>query len=294
MSDAIRLLELEKAITKAGDLPAVPAVVSEVLRLTDDANVALQAVSDVIQRDPAITAKLLRVSNSPYYGMKQAVGTLKLALVILGVREVRNIVLGISVMDALRNGRTERLLEKHDFWNHSALVGGLARKLGTQFRLGLQGEDFIAGLLHDIGKLVLWRQLGEAYESVFVGSGGHSMRLCKAERAAFGFDHADAAAVLANKWNMPETLRDALAFHHDGEGRSLESAKDPRLAAVVRIANLAARDDWSAESVSGIQSLTDSAAWDLVCHGQVLSMEERRGLLAGFVEALDEAPVLSL
>ncbi len=294
MSDASRLLELEKAITKVGDLPVVPEVVSEVLRLTDDPDVALQAVSDEIQRDPAITAKLLRVSNSPYYGMKQAVGTLKLALVILGVREVRNIVLGISVMDALRNERTERLLQKSDFWNHSALVGGLARKLGTHFRLGLQGEDFIAGLLHDIGKLLLWRQLDGAYESVFVASGGHSMRLCEAERAAFGFDHADAAALLANKWNMPETLRDALAFHHDGDGRSLESAKDPRLAAVVRIANYAARDDWSAESAEGIQSLTDNAAWDLVCHGLVFSTEERRELLAGFMDQLDEAPALSL
>ena len=80
----------EKLLANVGDLPAMPEVVSEVLRLTDDPDTAMAQVSDVIQRDPALTAKILKVSNSPYYGMKQYVGTLKLAIVILGVREVRN------------------------------------------------------------------------------------------------------------------------------------------------------------------------------------------------------------
>jgi HD-like signal output (HDOD) protein len=135
----------------------MPGVVAEVLRVTGDPDVAVGEVSSVIERDSALTAKLLKVSNSPYYGMNQVVGTLKLALVILGVREVRNIVLGISVVDSLKDSSTERLLDQLDFWDHSVKVAGFAKKLGTHLRLNLQGEDFIASRLHDIGKMVLWR-----------------------------------------------------------------------------------------------------------------------------------------
>ena len=92
---------VEKVVAKLGDLPAMPDVVAGVMELTADANVAVSEVSALIERDPALTAKLLKVSNSSYYGMRQVVGTLKLALVILGVREVRNIVVGISVLESL-------------------------------------------------------------------------------------------------------------------------------------------------------------------------------------------------
>ena len=98
---------VDRIIARVGDLPAMPAVVSEVLRVTDDPATAMSEVSSIVQADPALTAKILRVSNSSYYGMKQYVGTLKLALVILGVREVRNIVLGITVFETLKNEKSD-------------------------------------------------------------------------------------------------------------------------------------------------------------------------------------------
>ena len=83
-------MEIEEIITKLGELPAMPLVVSEVLNRTEDPTISLSEVSEIIQQDPALTAKILKVSNSPYYGMRQVVGTLKLALVILGVREIQH------------------------------------------------------------------------------------------------------------------------------------------------------------------------------------------------------------
>jgi len=94
---------IEKIVAQVGDLPAVPKVVGDVLSMTEDPSVPMARVGEVIQRDPALTAKILRIGNSPYYGMRQYVATLKLALVILGAREVRNIVVGIAVLDTLRN-----------------------------------------------------------------------------------------------------------------------------------------------------------------------------------------------
>ena len=281
---------VEKAIAKVGDLPAIPEVVAEVLRLTENPDVAMADVSKVIERDPALSAKLLKVSNSPYYGMKQVVGTIKLALVILGVREVRNIVIGISVVETLRNRDTDRLVNHWDFWNHSVLVGGLAKRLSAEFRLHLQGEDFIAGLLHDIGKMILWRQIGRPYEKLFADAGGHGESLVAAERAAFEFDHADAAATLAVKWNMPQSLADALWCHHPSKERRLENAKDPQLAALVRISNAAARADWSESLPAGC---IDDEPWRILLEDRpALNNDQRCTLLKDHLQELEQSPVL--
>ncbi|HOE65818.1 MAG TPA: HDOD domain-containing protein, partial [Candidatus Hydrogenedentes bacterium] len=230
---------LQKIIDKVGDLPAMPSTVAEVLRLTQDMSVGMDEVSAVIERDAALTAKILRISNSSYYGMRQNVGSLKLALVILGVREVRNIVLGISVFDTLHDDNADTLLAAN-LKEHSLLVAGLAKKLDSEMRLNFQGEDFIAGLLHDMGKMVLLNKLGEKYLNIVRVATYSNQDLCDLERDAFGFSHAEAAAALAAVWSLPASLADALRLHHYTPGESLEDAKNPKLAAVVRVANNAA------------------------------------------------------
>ena len=184
---------VEKVVARIGDLPAMPEIVTKVMQITEDPGVAVSDVSELIEQDPALTAKLLKVSNSSYYGMRQVVGTLKLALVILGVREVRNIVLGISVVDTLSDASTDRLLNKEGLWKHSVTVASFSKKLGIHLDLSLQGEDFIAGLLHDIGKLVLWRQMQDEYIEVYDAAKENGGSLHEFELDRLGFDHADAA-----------------------------------------------------------------------------------------------------
>ncbi|MBI5095869.1 MAG: HDOD domain-containing protein [Candidatus Hydrogenedentes bacterium] len=275
---------LEHVISKIGDLPAMPEAVGEVLRLTDDPQVGMVRVSEAIQQDPALTAKILKVSNSPYYGMKQYVGTLKLALVILGVREVRNIVLGVSVFDALHNDRTETLLTGQ-FWTHSFTVAGLAKQLGLRLHLGLQGEDFISGLLHDIGKMVMCRQLGGQYETVFRASGGSSDALCAAERDAFGFNHAEAGAALALYWNLPETLADSLWLHHAQADADLSEARDPKLASLIRVANRAAHDGITTGAEYSCSACGEESAWKFLDpQGTMPGIEQRSEFLSQFGE----------
>jgi len=281
---------LDRVVAKLGDLPALPDVVAQVLRITEDPSSEMARVSAVIQRDPALTAKILKVGNSPYYGMKQYVGTLKLALVILGVREVRNIVLGINVFDAISDGKVDTALIR-DFWGHSVRVGGLSKKLGAALGLGLQGEDFISGLLHDVGKIALLRQLGPSYMRIFKASGGHSAALCKLEKEMFGFDHADAAAALAAQWNLPKTLGDAMWRHHSEDREELANTKDPRLAALVCIANVAAREDFSDPNGAPGPSCLLTEAWGLLRTPR--TPEEpaaRREMLARFVKEFEESP----
>ena len=268
-------LDINAITSKIGDLPAVPEVVAEVIVLTDEPDSELTDVAQAIEKDPALAAKVLKVANSPYYGMRQVVGSLRLALVVLGIREVQNVVLGIGILDTLRLDRTKVLLDPTNFWDHSFKTGGLARRLTAHFDLAVHGEEFVAGLLHDIGKLVLWSQLADEYETVYRASMPASQILQDMERDAFGFDHADIGAALAKSWNMPETLVDAIAYHHDRDDLTLSDATDPQLAALVRIANLAMNEEQRDPQEVLEEVCADDIAWELAVPGEEIPVEHR-------------------
>ncbi len=284
--------KIDRIVARVGDLPAMPGIVSEVLRITDDPKATMEEASDAIQADPALAAKILRVSNSSYYGMKQYVGTLKLSLVILGVREVRNIVLGIGVFETLKDEGVNAKLTV-DIWNDSLLLGGMAKKLGERLALGLQGEEFICGLLADIGKMVFLKQCGDSYASVLKECQAQPELLCENEIAEFGCTHADVAMALANQWSLPKSLADALWFQYPAEDQPLDDATDPQLGAVVRIARSASLDDFEGEGP--YRSLEATESWDALAGVKApIEVAERKDTLAGFLDELKNAPALQL
>ena len=280
-----RYADLTGVVTGVVSLPSLPSVVYEAMDLTDDPGVSITELSECIERDPGLSAKILNISNSSYYGMKQYVGTLKLALVILGVREVRNIVLGVSVVEALRSHDATAKLGD-DFWQHSFAVASVSKKLGAALAQGMQGEDFIAGLLHDIGKMVLMSDNPDVYQALLREfADADAQTRCEAEREALGYDHADAAAALAAHWNLPTTLSDALWCHHSGPRRSIPSARAPGLAAIVRVADRALFDDFRADAPCA--SCEDQEAWDqLQTPRAPADLAGRRELLGTFVDEL--------
>ena len=265
------------------------------MNLTSDPNASVSELSGLIERDPVLTTKLLKISNSAYYGMRQVVGTLKLALVILGAREVRSIVVGIAVLDTFRDEETEMLLGQHGLWQHSLLVAGIAKKLGTHLGLSLQGEGFIAGLIHDIGKLVLWKHLGAEYRELFERAQREDVPLHQLEQDVLGFNHADAAAALAGAWNLPETLTFAIGAHHTGNDRVQDDGPAPKLAALVRIANVAAHDDFENLEAIELPSCADDRAWKALTKvGEPVAIETRKEVLWGFQEEMNKTPPLKL
>lgn len=285
---------LERVLAMVGDLPAMPAVVADVLRITENPAMEMVEASRVIQADPGLTAKILRISNSSYYGMKQYVGTLKLALVILGVREIRNIVIGITVFETLRQ-RGSAVETAQEIWSYSLRVAGVAKALGTEVGLGLQGEEFIAGLLHDIGKMVLLCQVGEDYARIYNDLRQDQSMLCEAERQEFGFTNADVAMALAVRWNLPQSLSDALWYQYPSPDHPLKDAKDPCLAAVVRIGRCAVRDDFSAPNDMDIASLQDIEAWEaLATAKRPVPPGDRRRFLAEALENMSKGPEIPI
>jgi putative nucleotidyltransferase with HDIG domain len=283
-----RKKQIDRVLDRITDLPAMPDLVADVLRMTDDPGADLEHVGAAIERDPALAAKILKVSNSPYYGMKKYVGTLKLSLVILGMREVRNIVLGITVFDALRDSKGVASVG-HAYWSHSFSTAALAKTLGALLQLDLQGEAFVAGLIHDIGKLMLLRDLGDEYGQVYRTESSGSA-LLEAERKAYGFTHADAAAALAEKWNFPQTLTDAIWMHHPTEEAALSTAKDPCLAAIVRLANLLARNNAAEANLASAQA--DAECWKALASApQAVAPEDRGRILRELLDNAGKSPL---
>lgn len=283
----------EHLVGVVGDLPALPAVVAEVLRITEDPSSSTADVSNIIQADPAMTAKVLRVSNSSYYGMKQYVGTLKLALVILGVREIRNIVLGISVFETLNDGSGEMKIAQ-DIWNRSLKTAGICKKMSTAMGLGLQGEEFIAGLLADIGIMGLLRKdASGTYRSIYESIGHQPLLLRKAEMAQFQFTHADVSKAMVSQWNLPQTLSDALGLQYSVAGHNLREAKDPKLAAVIRVAKAL---DYHAEDDARVTpALEEAEAWAILSEARKPIAEADRGaVMLEFIEELNSMPAMPL
>lgn len=282
--------KLEELISVVGELPAMPAVVSEVLRMTEDPKVEMGKVGKVIEGDPAMAAKILKVSNSSYYGMKQFVGTLKLALVILGVREVRNIVLGVSVFEAFKDSKTDMKLAQ-DIWDDSLRIAGLSKKLSGGLILGLQGEEFISGLLANIGRMIMLKQAPVEYGDLLRDLASEPAALCTAERETYGYTHADAASALAAHWSLPQPLADALWCQYADPARPLAGCAEPKLAAVVRIARAAVADNFANPEASP-KCLRDDEAWGvLTTHARnPVAPDLRRPTLQGFLFELDSMP----
>jgi HD-like signal output (HDOD) protein len=283
---------LKRVIERAGELPAVPEIVAEVLRVTQDPSSDLNTVGEIVERDPALTAKILRISNSAYYGLKQHVGTLKLALVVLGITEVRNIVLGVSVFDALQDQSIDPTMAR-DVYGHCLVTGSLAKKLFMRLGLNSHGEAFVCGVLHDMGKLLLVRKIKDGYIKLLKVTKGSSKDLCRIEKEAFGFTHADAAAAIAELWDFPKPLTDALWLHHPIDDTSLVTAKDPILAAGIRVANLAAHVDWGNLGEGTVPPCQqEEEAWSLLDTApDPVGQDERNAIFAEFAEEIASSPL---
>lgn len=283
---------IERILDTIGELPAMPGTVAEVLEVTSNPDVEMSDVSHVVEQDPAMAAKILKVSNSSYYGMKQFVGTIKLALVILGVREVRNIVLGISVFDTMKDENVPVKVVQ-EIWNNSLTIAALSKKLTGHLSLGMQGEEFITGLLSDIGKMIMFRELKGEYAEVYRSYNGNPKRMLEEEMSEFGYTHADAATALAAKWSLPHRLADALWTQYAHPERPLAEASDDKLAAVIRIARTAVGEDFS--SSAPLMCTTDAEAWAILdlAKNPILP-DKRRDTLSDYIAEVKNAPQLSI
>jgi len=223
---------LDTLIADSCDIPSAPPVVTEIMSAMADPMVGAEQIAAVIARDPTLVAQLLRVANSPFYGRRGQVGSVEAAVMTLGFHAVRNLVVALSTRGVYGEfaGLTRAL------WDHANAVaqasGAIAKGIG---RVSVE-DAFAAGLLHDLGMVLLLRA-DEAGYTALVEGGPDVVALAAVERAHFGFDHGDAGAAVVLHWSLPESLVAVVGAVHCLERVAEEPAPVVRLAACITLAD---------------------------------------------------------
>jgi putative nucleotidyltransferase with HDIG domain len=212
-------------------LPSLPSMLTDALAEIDNQRTDAAAIVDRIARDPPLAARVLRIANSPFFGLPRQISSLREAVVLVGIGRVRELLLSacFSQVFPARRGSFDHAR----FWRHSLTTAISARRIAACAGLG-EESAFTAGLLHDIGRLVAGSLFPEAFGDVLGERARHHLGMMDAERRILGADHAEIAALVADRWNFPETIRDAVARHHTAP--TAESAKS--LATVIHVADL--------------------------------------------------------
>ncbi len=271
-------VQLKKVAEGMVALPTLPLVASRLLESIADPEAATsEEIGALIALDPSLTARTLKLANSDFYGFPRKVGTVDLAVVVLGPDTIRDLVLSAAVFQTLDPAFTSLT----GLWSHSLACGVAARAMADRCRYHLEGEAFAAGMLHDIGKVALRQSYPERYEAALALVREQGISTVVAERGLLDSDHAEVGGWLAERWGLPGDLVEAIACHHRPEQARL----NPELASLVHIADwLAGRtgNSWPTEAKPEPVS---QFAWECVEAGEI----EREALLTDLVPFIQRA-----
>jgi HD-like signal output (HDOD) protein len=226
--------KLQRFIGKIRDLPTLPQTVLRITELINDPRSSARELAGVISEDQVLTARLLRLVNSAFYGFPQRVTTVTSAVVLLGFDAIRNLLLSTSVLDLFSPKNQAHRCFFESLWAHCLACAVSAKVIGSHLRHDQTEELFVAGLLHDIGKIVELMYLGEDFARVIAAAGSHGQAFGEAERQIIGCDHASTGQLLARYWNLPMKLIQLIGFHH----QPLAAGQWVQEAAVVHLADI--------------------------------------------------------
>jgi putative nucleotidyltransferase with HDIG domain len=208
-----RRATLERLFARIGEVTTLPATTHKIMSLAGDDNVHAEELREAIQNDPVLVARILRRLNSSYYGLSHKVADLRTAISLLGQREIRNLALTVFVSRYFEPGMAHNLYQRTNLWNHCVAVGAAARLVSRVCGRASGEEAFIAGLLHDIGLILLDQTLRRHFFKV-VDAVDSATPTHIVENRILSFDHALLGGFVARRWNFPEQVADAITFHH--------------------------------------------------------------------------------
>lgn len=226
-------ISLENIIEAVNDIPALPQVVLRIMQMTEDPDSTAQDINNVLNQDQAMTTRVLRLANSAYYGFARRIASVTDAVVMLGFKTIRSIVIAAAVSDILQKSYDGYALEEGELWKHSQACALAARLIARKSRLIQPDVAYTAGLLHDIGKVILNRYMKEAYHDVVAMVSSQEIPFMIAEEEVLGFNHALVGSRLAEKWSLPPMLVEAIALHHNPE----QCGADQPLVAITHLAD---------------------------------------------------------
>lgn len=216
-------------------LPSLPAIAVQVIELTNDQNVSMDELAELIQTDQAMSARILRTVNSSFYGLRERCTTIKKALVLLGLSPVKSLALGFSLVSSMDKDK-DPAFDYVSYWRRGLFTAVAAKTVADAARLPEADECFISGLLQDIGVIAMLQTLKGDYVSLLASIDGDHNRLSRAELAKYDAQHADIGATLATRWKLPEQLAVPIKYHERPTAAPEEHAT---IAKCVTIGNIA-------------------------------------------------------
>ncbi len=238
---------LRAVVNRTVELTPLKTAATRAIQMAEDEHSAAMDLATVISSDPALTAKLLRLANSAYYGYSRQISNVREAVILLGMRTVRSVAISSAIIDAFGGAQATEHFDPDLFWAHSVCVGLVAEAIARNMR-GARPEDaFTAGVVHDIGKLAVMTCEPQLFDELNRMVVEDRVPYGQAELRVLGFGHEHAGSRLAERWKFPISLVDAIANHHSGtfteDGRTLGDCVAAADFACNR-AGLAAGYDW--------------------------------------------------
>lgn len=222
-------------LARSEHVPPLPESVVKMLELLNHSDTEPQHLEQLLQNDPVLVARMLAMVNSPFYGLSRSVNSIKEAIMVLGFRGLRSLVLASSTARFLQRELDCYGHDQRGMWIHSVSVAAGARAIAMACKLPPEKCEllFVGGLLHDIGKLLLAPYLTAVQKATKQKSAEGDIR--EVERALLGLDHGEAGALVAAKWNLGTDIQDLIEMHRDRD-----AIGDPRLSAIMRIGDAVA------------------------------------------------------
>lgn len=242
------------------DISAVPSLPLFHARLEESINHPRSSISDIakiISEDQGLTARILKLANSPFFGYFSKIDTISQAVTIIGVQQVRDLALAISVM-GLFKGIPEDLITMELFWKHCIGCGLAARVLATGMREINLESFFVAGILHDIGRLVMFIRIPDLCREMIEECRSQGRLLHLVERERLGFDHGDLGGALLRAWKIPPRIAEPVECHHN----ALRASRYPREAAILHVADIIAHALEFGTSGETLVPCLVAEAWD--------------------------------
>lgn len=267
-----------------GGLPTLPEIAARVMSLVRDPSSSLQDLARVIGNDPALSGRILKVANSAFYGLSQQVGSLKMALVLLGMKNVTNIVTSISIFQAMQGGEKDGLFSRREFWAHSAACGRVCGLLEQELKVDLAGEGFVCGLVHDIGKIVMDVAFPDGFENIIQRASLDRVAMADVEVEVLGVNHGQIGQWLIERWKLPDRIASAIERHHLAP---VPLEEDP-LCAILQLANaLIKREGFGFSGYESPPSLENLETWP-VLQGRTMDWESLSKRIRLEFEAVEE------
>ncbi len=268
---------VQEYLAECPEVRPFPASVTQLLAACQDANANAEKFVRIIECDPGLAVRVLRMANSPLYGFANEVRSINHAISILGIRQLKNLALVVAGRAMFSEGSTAAK-ERQDLWNHSLGCAAVARVLAKSVSTVSPEDAFLAGIFHDVGKLFLYDVVADEYAqmaSLYIGE-----KLATEERFVFGINHQEIGLKAAHAWGLPEDVKAVIGHHHQPEASPIHSD----LVTVVHFSNRLARA-WGI----GSEVATDSDIFAQTAEQLVLDEELLASVKEQVHEAFDEA-----